>query len=137
MNRDQRGSTALETVVLVPVLLALVGLVVGGARIWTTRATVDEAAHRAARTATVVSDARSSGPLGEAAGRSNLADLPCRPGTVTVDATALTLPPGTPGRITATASCTVSLADLLLPGLPGSITVRADAASVADRYRAR
>lgn len=137
MRRDERGSTALETVVLVPALMALVGLVVAGARLWTVRADVDEAAHRAARTATVFSDARTSGPLGEAAGLANLADVPCAAGSVDVDAADLSRPAGTPGRVTATVTCTVVLADLLLPGLPGQVTISADASSVTDRYRGR
>ncbi|SDB96990.1 TadE-like protein [Raineyella antarctica] len=137
MRRDQRGNAAVEVVVLVPALMALVGLVVAGARVWSARATVDEAAHRAARTATVISDARTSAALGREAGLRNLADLSCRPSAVVVDATALSRPPGSPGEVTATASCTVALADLLLPGLPGRITITADAVSVADRYRGR
>lgn len=137
MRRDERGSSAIEVVILIPALMALVGLVVGGARIWAARATVDEAAHRAARTATVVSDARTSAALGREAGIGNLDDLSCRPASVVVDATALSRPPGTPGQVTATATCTVLLGDLIVPGLPGSLTITADATSVADRYRGR
>lgn len=136
-GRDERGSAALEVIVLVPALMALVGMVVGGARIWSARATVDEAAHRAARTATVISDARTSGAMGRAAGMANLQDLPCRPGAVDLDTTVLSRPPGSSGHVTATASCTVALSDLLVPGLPGRLTLTADAASVADRYRGR
>lgn len=137
MGRDERGSAALEVVVLVPALMALVGLVVGGARIWSARATVDEAAHRAARTATVISDARTSAAVGRAAGMANLDDMPCRPAVVELDTAVLSRPPGSPGHVTATATCTVALADLLVPGLPGRITLTADAVSVADRYRGR
>lgn len=137
MGRNERGSAAIEVVVLVPALMALAGMVVGGARIWAARATVDEAAHRAARTATVVSDARTSAAQGRAAGMASLRDLSCRPAAVAVDTTALTRPPGTPGQVTAAAHCTVALGDLLVPGLPGSITLSAEAASVADRYRGR
>lgn len=137
MRGDERGMASVELVVLVPALMALAGLVVAGARIWAAHATVEEAAHRAARTATVVADARTSAPLGRSAGLANLADLPCRPPVVVVDTAALQRPPGRPGTVTATASCTVALADLVVPGLPGRLTIRGEAASVVDRYRGR
>ncbi len=137
MTRDQRGSAALELTVLVPALMALMALVVSGARIWSARATVDEAAHRAARTATVTSDARASASRGREAGMANLEDLSCRVSSVVLDTTVLTRPPGEAGEVTATATCTVALGDLLLPGLPGELTITADASSVADRYRGR
>ena len=136
-SRSDRGAVALELVVLVPALMMLIGLVVGGARIWTARATVDEAAHRAARTATVLSDARTSAGAAEETARANLTDVPCRDTTVAVDAAALHRPPGTPGTVRVTVGCTVALGDLILPGLPGELTLQAGAASVVDRYRGR
>ncbi|WP_194793298.1 TadE/TadG family type IV pilus assembly protein [Raineyella fluvialis] len=137
MRRSDRGAVAVEMVVLVPALMALVGLVVGSARIWTARATVDEAAHRAARTATALSNAATSAAAGEEAARANLADLSCRRTTVVVDAAALHRPPGSEGTVRATVTCTVGLGDLVVPGLPGELTVRATADSVVDRYRRR
>ncbi|WOP19627.1 TadE/TadG family type IV pilus assembly protein [Raineyella sp. LH-20] len=136
-SRSDRGAVALELVLLVPVLMMLVGLVVGSARIWTARATVDEAAHRGARTATVLSDARSAVGAAEAAARANLVDVPCRESTVSVDASALHRPPGTPGTVGVTVGCTVTFSDLVLPGLPGELTLQANAASAVDRYRGR
>ncbi len=132
-----RGAVAVETVLLVPALMMLVGLVVGGARIWTARASVDEAAHRAARTATAVSDVRTSARFAEESGRANLTDLPCRSSSVSVDVAALHRPPGTPGTVRATVACTVALGDLVVPGLPGELTLQGSAASVVDRYRGR
>ncbi|MEA5153289.1 TadE family protein [Raineyella sp.] len=132
-----RGAVAVEMALLVPALMMLTGLVVGGARIWTARATVEEAAHRAVRTATVRSDARMSARAAEEAGRANLADLPCRSSSVSVDVAALHRPPGTPGTVRATVACTVALGDLVVPGLPGELTLRGSAASVVDRYRGR
>ena len=39
--------------------------------------------------------------------------------------------------VTATVRCSLPLADLMLPGLPGSLLVEASAVSALDRYRAR
>jgi len=49
----------------------------------------------------------------------------------------LTAPLGDPASVTVTASCTVSMADLAVPGLPGARTLSGQAVSPIDRYRTR
>lgn len=59
--------------------------------------------------------------------------LHCAGHQVTVDTGGFGLPVGTP----ATVSCTVPLADLGVPGLPGERTITATAHSPLDTYRGR
>ena len=44
---------------------------------------------------------------------------------------------GQPAQVSTTVRCTVSLGDLLVPGLPGSVSMSATQTSVLDRYRER
>lgn len=124
---------------LVPVLVLLFGVVVGGARSWLARGAVEQAAGAAAR---AVSQARTAGDARRAAedlasAQIAVGDLRCQRITVEVDAAGLAVPPGRPARVAATVTCVVPLADVLVPGWPGAIEVRAGATAVVDRYRGR
>ena len=57
--------------------------------------------------------------------------------SVSVDTSAFGVPVGTPATVTASITCRVPFADLSLPGMPGSITVRSTGAAALDTYRAR
>ena len=56
---------------------------------------------------------------------------------VLVDATGFSVPVGQPAQAGVTVTCTVSLNDVVVPGIPGAITVQAAAWSTLDRYRGR
>ena len=56
---------------------------------------------------------------------------------VAVDTTGFVAPVGTDGTVTVTITCTVTIADLAIPGLPGTHTMTGTAASPIDRYRSR
>lgn len=139
MTRWQRGSVSVEFAMLVPVLVLLVGLVVGGARVWLARIAVEQAASAAARGMSQVrgpQDAvRTARELATA--QAAVGGLRCQRLVVTADAGALMLPPGQAGTVRATVGCEVPLADLLIPGWPGIVLVEATAGSVLDRYRGR
>ena len=64
-------------------------------------------------------------------------NLHCVRSTVTVDTAGFDAPVGTPAQVTATVACVVNLADLSLPGVPGTRTVTATATSPIDTYRER
>ena len=63
--------------------------------------------------------------------------LRCAADSVSVDTGAFGVSVGTPATITASVTCRVPFADLSLPGMPGSITVRSTGAAALDTYRAR
>ncbi|MDQ7991446.1 MAG: hypothetical protein REI45_02085, partial [Propionicimonas sp.] len=54
-----------------------------------------------------------------------------------VDARSLASPPGTPAGVSVSVGCTVPLGDVIVPGWPGELLLRADATSVVDSYRGR
>ena len=135
----ERGSATLELVVWAPGLLLLLGLLAAAGRITSAQGVVEQAAVDAARTASVArtpgqarSDAhRTAGATGAGSA------LHCTALTVAVDTRGFAVPVGQPATVTATVTCPVRLADLALPGLPGSRTVTAQASSPLDTYRER
>jgi Flp pilus assembly protein TadG len=138
-RRNQRGSATVEITILVPALLLTLGLLIVGGRVWFARTTVNEAAHAAARAASLARAAGEAGAAGRSAGAQSLATggLRCASTTVEVNTAAFGVPVGTPATVTSTVNCRVGFADLLLPGVPGSIHLKATGASALDTYRSR
>ena len=134
-----RGSVSVELAVLVPALMLLVGLLVAGGRIWFAKTTVNEAAQSAARAASLSRSAEGAAAAGQSAGRQSMATdgLNCGDDSVTVNTAAFAVPVGTPATITSIIGCRVRLADLLLPGLPGSIQLSGAGSAALDTYRSR
>lgn len=134
----ERGSAALELAVLAPVLLALVGLVIAAGRTSIAQGSVDAAARDAARQASIALTPQAAQAASRASASAALrADgLDCRP-SVSVDTAGFGVPPGQPAAVSATVTCTVSLSNLALPGLPGHRTLTATFTSPLDVYRSR
>ena len=132
------GSVALEAAVLTPALLAVGLLIVAAGRIAVAHTRVESAAAGAARAASL---ARSLS-AGTAAARSEAAaslasdHLTCAAVSVQVRGN-YSAPLGTPASVTVRVTCTATLSDLALPGLPGARTVSASATSPLDAYRGR
>lgn len=139
MRRDSRGAASVELVVIVPALVLLLGLLIAGGRLWFARATVVEAAQSAARAASLERSAGSAQRAGVSAGARVLATdgLHCSGDSVSVDTSAFAVPVGTPATVTAVVTCQVPFADLSIPGMPGSISVRSTGAAALDTYRTR
>lgn len=133
--RSERGDSGpLETVILVPVLLALVALVVAAGRTTTADTDVEFAAQVGARAAAQANTAGAATARAEQVVAATLADsgLACSSHSVSVDAGDLR--PG--GRVSVTVSCTVSLDDVADFKLAvGSRTMTATASEVIDRIR--
>ncbi len=138
-SRDDRGSATVELTLLIPALLLVLGLLVAGGRVWFARTAVVEAAQSAARAASLARSAEQGRADGVDAGEQSLttARLVCASSTVSVDAAAFAVPVGTPATITATVDCRVSLADLLLPVVPGSLQLTGEGSASLDTYRSR
>jgi Flp pilus assembly protein TadG len=136
---NQRGSLTIEFALLVPALVLLFGVIVGGARVWVARSTVEQIAGGAARSASLE---RTAGEAKQAANQvatvqAQAGGLRCQPLSITVATADFALPIGTPARVGVTVHCDVPLADVLVPGWPGTVGVSASASSVLDRYRGR
>ena len=136
---DERGAASVELAILVPALMLLLTLAVAGGRIWFARATVAEAAATAARAASLARDPAAAGRDGRSAAHASLATagLRCSDTMVAVTTGGFAVEVGTPAAVSATVSCRVSLGDLVLPGLPGSLTLHGEQSSALDTYRSR
>lgn len=134
-----RGSVTLEVTVLAPGLLLLAGLLILAGRMAIAGAAVEAAARDAARTASITRDAAQARTGAEATARATLASegLQCANTAVALDTSGFTVPVGQPADVSVDVACDVALGDLLLPGLPGTRTVTADATSPLDTYRER
>ena len=134
-----RGSATIEAVILAPAFLLFVGLIIGAGRVAIAHQSVEAAAAEAARTASVARTAGQARADATSSAEHTLVNqgLQCATLTVAVDTTGFATPVGTPARVTATVVCVVSLADLSVPGMPGTLRVEATVGSPLDTYRGR
>lgn len=130
---------AIEAAIGVPAFGLFIAMIILGGRVEIAKQSVEAAAYEAARAASIErtqSEAISSGK--SAASRSlNDQDLQCASTSVTVNAAGFNAPLGTTAQVTATVTCKVDVADLAIPGLPGTRTITATASSPVDAYRER
>jgi Flp pilus assembly protein TadG len=134
-----RGSATIEAVIVAPAFLLFVGLIIGAGRVAIAHQSVEAAAAEAARTASVARTAGQARADATSSAQHTLANqgLQCATLTVAVDTTGFSTPVGTPARVTATVVCVVSLGDLSVPGMPGTLRVEATVGSPLDTYRGR
>lgn len=132
------GSISLEIVIVAPLLIMLLLLVVGFARVAQANTTVDSAAYAAARAASISRGAGQASTSARAAAQGVLDQegLKC-PASVDVDTSGFATEPGQSASVNVTVTCPVPLGDLSVPGLPGTRVVTSDASSVIDTYRGR
>ena len=137
-TNDERGSAAIEVVLLVPALMLLLLFAVAGGRVAIAHGSVEQAAADAARAASIARTAGSAQLTAGEAARATLANqgLSCTVMTVTLDTSGFATPVGTPASVAATVSCTVRLSDLAVPGLPDRV-ITATVTSPLDIYRGR
>jgi len=138
--RAEDGNAALELVILAPVVLFLIGLVIAYGRTSVAQGAVDAAARDAARQASIATSPAAAQQAATSSARAALLSdgLQCQP-TVRLGnlGQAFGTPLGRPAQVSATVSCTVSLANLLVPGIPGSRRLHASFTSPLDPYRSR
>ncbi len=132
------GNAPLELVILAPVVFLLLAFVVAAGRTSIAQGSVAAAARDAARQASIslTPGAAQTAALSSAMTALGQDGLDCRP-VVTVDTAGFGIPVGQPATVSATVTCTVSLSDLLVPGLPGSRTLTATFTSPLDPFRER
>jgi Flp pilus assembly protein TadG len=136
-ERDE-GNAPLELVILAPVVFLLLAFVVAAGRTSIAQGSVAAAARDAARQASIslTPGTAQTAALSSAMTALGQDGLDCRP-VVTVDTAGFGIPVGQPATVSATVTCTVSLSDLLVPGLPGSRTLTATFTSPLDPFRER
>lgn len=120
MRRDERGSMAIELLMLTPVLVAAILLIAAGERLVDARGQTNQAAYAAARAASLTTNQEAAVDAGTRAARDSMAQRgdACKTLSVHVDAGQFT--PG--GNVRATVTCVADLSDVvgLGLGLPGS-----------------
>lgn len=129
----ERGSAAVEIVLITPLLITLLLFVVMLGRLGSARGTVDAAARDAARAASIARSpsAARSAAVDAANASTRTAGLHC--GSLTVDITGYESPGTT---IEATVSCTVPLGDLALGlHIPATRTLTGHFLAPVDQYR--
>ncbi|WP_406384043.1 pilus assembly protein [Streptomyces sp. NBC_00117] len=133
------GSYALETAVLAPVLIVILGLMIAFGRVTDAEGAVDSAAHAAARAASLERDAASARSRAQDAVIRSLdgEGITCRTSNVSINTGGYAAGVGEAATVTATISCTANLSDIAVPGLPGSKTLTASWTSPIDTYRSR
>jgi Flp pilus assembly protein TadG len=137
-RRDDAGNAALELVILAPVILFFLGLVIAAGRTSVAQGSVAAAARDAARQASIslTPAAAETAALSSAQAALGQDGLNCDP-VVRVNVAGFGVPVGEPATVQATVTCRVSLSNLLVPGMPGSRTLRATFTSPLDPYRGR
>ena len=139
MRTDERGAAAVELALLMPLVVLLFSVTVGGARLWQLRAGVDHAAAASARAASLARSSADAVADGSSVATAQLQNaIPrCVDPVVEIDARQVDTSAGTPAAVTVTVTCSLSLGDLVIPGWPSQVTVTGVATSPVDRYRER
>jgi Flp pilus assembly protein TadG len=133
-RRWDAGSASAELVTAtVPIAVVLLLFMVLAGRGVTARMDIDAAAVAAARAASLERTTEAARAAATDTANHNLGDarVGCR--TLVADIQADTFEPG--GLVTVTLTCQVDLADLALPGIPGTTTLQATATSPIDQWR--
>ncbi len=138
-TRDDRGSLSVELAILLPAFLLLALIAIAFGRDTVAQSSVDLAAHDAARAASLARNASDARTAATAAAHDTLdgSSASCAAITVTVDTSGFAVPVGQPATVGVTITCTVSLADLALPGMPASHVLTSTFSSPLDIYRGR
>ena len=138
-RRPETGSAALEAAVGLPAFLLFVALVILAGRLAIATQAVQASASEAARVASIARTQGAARSTASSAATSSLANqnVNCVRSAVTLDTTGFGAPAGTPAQVTATVRCVVNVADLSLPGVPGTRTVTGTASSPIDTFRER
>jgi Flp pilus assembly protein TadG len=135
----ERGSAAIEAVIAVPACGFLIGLIVFGGRVAVAEQAVQTAASDAARAASISRDMGTVQTTAADAATVSLTnqDLNCADVSVSIDAQGFQAAVGQDAQVTVNVACRLALDDLVVPGVPGSVTVEAAMSSPLDTWRER
>lgn len=139
LDRDRGSTSAVEMVYAAPIIvLVILALIAMGRGAHADNAT-QSAAMAAARAASLARTSFDATIQAQAAAQLSLqqAGVNCASTNVNVNTDGFNTPLGVTGTVSAHVTCTVSLADLTFPGIPGSYTLSSDAVSPVDAYRQR
>ncbi|MDX6241664.1 MAG: hypothetical protein QOG10_6488 [Kribbellaceae bacterium] len=128
-RRGDRGSMAVEIVLLAPVMMAFIVLVVAGGRYVAVRGDIEAVSRDAVRAASLERTAAAAESVADDVAAASLQNPDrCQPVLMSGEFVA-------GGTITVTITCDVSYAGLGLIGLPGSKRLSASSSAPLDKYR--
>lgn len=131
VDNGERGSMAVETVLLAPVLLVFILFLVGAAVLVESQGEVNGAARDAARAASVQRDlGRAEAAAGEAA-RSSLGDGACKSATVSLAGSDWR----EGGQVQVQVNCTLNLGAVAGFGFPATKEMTATSVSPLEQFR--
>jgi Flp pilus assembly protein TadG len=133
MRRDERGTMAIEVVILTPTLIAAIMVIAAGARYVDARGQTNSAAYAAARAASLTTNQEAAVEAGTQAAEDSMSQRGHACSDLKVDIDAGDFNPG--GDVRATVTCVADLSDLGLP-LPSSKTFTFSAVVPLERHRA-
>lgn len=135
----EAGFDTIGTALIVPILLIVLAMSIAFARVAHATNSVEGAAWFAARAASLQRTPGQATAQAQATTSQQLAasGIPCTAHAAQVDTSGFATTVGTPAQVTVTVTCTVPLADLAVPGLPGTKTFQARAVSALDTFRER
>jgi Flp pilus assembly protein TadG len=133
MRKDKEGSMTVELVVLTPVIVLFALMAVAMGRYETVREQMIGAARAAAEASSVATSAGEAQSTASSAAMQSLEGVSqsCEGLQISTDTNDFT--PG--GSVKVSVTCEVSFADLLVPGMPGSMVIRAVESAPIDPYR--
>lgn len=137
--RDDSGSASIEAAVGVPAFVLVVALIIFGGRTTTTHQALESASSEAARAASIARTAADARAAAEQSARSSLSNqqIDCLGIEVDVDTDGFRAAVGQAASVAVTVTCRLDLADLTLPGVPGSRSLHATITSPIDNWRER
>ncbi|MDR0488690.1 MAG: hypothetical protein LBG99_04700 [Propionibacteriaceae bacterium] len=130
---------SIEAVLVIPVFLLFLALLAGIGRTAMVGQDVHAAVVSATRVAAQYPSARSADIVAHEVIASHLNDnrTPCRSVGVTSNTAALDFGVGRGGTVSVALTCTVSLSDLAIPGLPGEVRITESFSTHIDPYKRR
>ena len=130
---EQRGAVSTELAVLAPLLIGFMLFVVFAGRVAQAEGDVANAAHEAARSASLVGAPRAAVEAATDTAEANIAEgaVACRHLEVIVDTTDFEAG----GQVTVTVSCEAAFGDIAMLSVPGSRTFVATSVEVIDNFR--
>ena len=132
-EHPEAGSAAMQLTLIAPFFILLLLIIVGIGRVVVAHGQVEDAAHAAARAATLAPNPAAARSAAATAAADSLAQAGITCQSFSIDTAVGNLAPGS--TVTVRVSCTVGLADVGHMNLPGSRTETASFASVVDKFR--
>jgi hypothetical protein len=139
MNAGDRGSVTIEAAVWFSTVIVLVSVLWAYGRTQLADGAVHHVAINAARQASHARTAAEAQSTARETAGQVLAEqgLRCASAAVVVDTAGFSVPVGQPAQVRVDVTCVVELADLSVPGMPGSWTLKQSWSSALDTYRGR